>query len=353
MTKKELETIRKKNIHSIVNTLMMMGKDIKVDPNQEGFTWGGKRCHVNLHKMVGTKRKYVVVEYCTDTRADIQENRPISIFMDYENPDVFYSIATDKLYELINTGLTYDPGHFHITNTGDVLKNAGICISIDFDTFTELEGIRTFNIREIVNDLPKQYEKLVNKLVNQYHKKGVMAWDQLSSMAWEGFAIAINTFDHSRSDMTFTKFTAFSIRNNILTCVDNELRTVKLSNYAQKKVQEKWGDKALFNTVSVNHQVNEDDNTPKELKLNMYTKAKFDDGNVFDYIFSRLEENFGTRDCEIFYMSFGFNGYNETKGKDIAKHFDISEGLVSQRVKKITTWMRGDEEICEMLQNLF
>jgi hypothetical protein len=41
------------------------------------------------------------------------------------------------------------------------------------------------------------------------------------------------------------------------------------------------------------------------------------------------------------------------KGKDIAKEFNISEGLVSQKIKKITTWIRKDDAICEMLQNLF
>ena len=40
------------------------------------------------------------------------------------------------------------------------------------------------------------------------------------------------------------------------------------------------------------------------------------------------------------------------KGKDIAAEMGISEGLVSQKVKKIVTWIRKDNELCEMLSNL-
>ena len=40
------------------------------------------------------------------------------------------------------------------------------------------------------------------------------------------------------------------------------------------------------------------------------------------------------------------------KGKDIAKEYNISEGLVSQKIKRITTWIRKDNELCEMLANL-
>ena len=54
----------------------------------------------------------------------------------------------------------------------------------------------------------------------------------------------------------------------------------------------------------------------------------------------------------MFYMSFGLNGYEETKGKDIAIEFGVSEGLVSQKIKKIIQYIRKDEELCEILANL-
>lgn len=202
------------------------------------------------------------------------------------------------------------------------------------------------------NKLALQYQPLVNKLTKQFFDKGLTQWDQIESMAWEGLAIAMNNYDEKRSKMNFTQYAAFSIRNNILTSLDNELRTVKMSNYMQKKAQIN-GD-ALFTTISINRSYNEDDEyrAPKEFKFNAYTKPKFDDGDIFEYVYNRLESQFPERDCKMFYKAFGLKGYDDTKGKDIAKEYGVSEGLVSQKIKKMTTFIRKDSSMCEMFQNL-
>ena len=202
------------------------------------------------------------------------------------------------------------------------------------------------------NQLANQYQKLVVKITKQFYDKGLTTWDQLSSMAWEGFAIAINNFDEGRSKMNFTQYAAFAIRNNILTSLDNELRTVKLSNYAQKKVVEGGG--TLWNSISLDAKPDNDDDSKgiSEYKANAYTTAKFSDGDIFGYLYTRLNERFTTVDCKVFYMAFGLNGYEDTKGKDIAKEFGLSEAAVSQKLKKICQWIRKDQELCEMLQNL-
>ena len=352
MERSELKTVRSKLVSNIINTLLMTGEKIETGNKWTDFTWSGNNCHVASHKLVGRGKKYMVMEYCRDTSSDLQSPNNIIIFVDYENPNTFYKIPTEVLYSEVNWGLEHDRQNFHITNTADVLQNTGLCISIAMDKFLGLQGLEVFDIRAIREKLPKQYEKLVNKLTNQFFKKGLMSWDQISSMAWEGFALAMNTFDNTRSDMSFTRFAAFAIRNNILTSIDNELRVVKLSAYAQKKVSGQFGEAALFNSVSINHQANDDDKTPKDVKMNMYTSAKFADGDIFEYMYSRLEEQFSGRDCLIFYKTFGLKGYDDMKGKDIAIEMGISEGLVSQKIKKIATWIRKDTELCEMLQNL-
>lgn len=209
------------------------------------------------------------------------------------------------------------------------------------------------NLNEIEkNQLVAQYQKLINRLVNQFHKKGYTTWDQLESMALEGFAIAIHTYDSTRSTLSFTQFAAYAIRNNILTSLDNELRVVKLSAYAQKKVTEAGG--TTWNTVRLDTNTNsEDSDRPsKDIKLGAYTKAKFDDGDVFEYLYSRVEDEFSNRDCTMFYKSFGLKSFDVTPGKVIAQEFGVSEGCVSQRIKRITTWIRKDSELCEMLSNL-
>lgn len=196
-----------------------------------------------------------------------------------------------------------------------------------------------------------KYEPLVNKLVKQFYDQVQCPWNDLKSMAYEGLAIAIHKYDSNRSKMSFTQYAAFAIRNNILTCLDEELRTVRLSAYAQKKVIERGG--TTFNTISIDQPYHGDDErTPRESVMNMYEDEKFSNGDVFNYLYDRLDDKFSERDCNIFYMTFGLKGYSETKGRDIAKSLNISEGLVSQRLKKVITFIRQDSDLCEMLGSL-
>lgn len=205
------------------------------------------------------------------------------------------------------------------------------------------------------NELVKKYEPLVNKITKQFSNSIKTPWNDIKSMAYEGLVIAFNTYDEERSDMTFVQFAAFAIRNNILTSLDNELRTVKMSNYAQKKAAEA-GLESAFTSVSMTkvsgEKGDEHNEVSREYKYGLYEGPKWEYGNVLEYLFMRLEEKFSERDCQMFYMSFGLNGCDDIKGKDIAKHFGVSEGLVSQKVKKIISFIRKDNDLCEVLQNL-
>lgn len=206
-------------------------------------------------------------------------------------------------------------------------------------------------------DLVKQYEPLINKLTKQFVSQVHIDWDSVKSMAYEGFVLAMANYDDERSKLSFKQFAGWSIRNNILSSLDKELRTVSMSAYAQKKANENG--EATFNSVSLSvisgdTGINGDDDTKacKEFKYGVYEKDKFSDGDVYEYLYSRLEDNFSERDCEMFYRVFGLKGYDDEKGKDVAKRFDVSEGLVSQKIKKMILFVRGDEELTEMLGNL-
>ena len=204
------------------------------------------------------------------------------------------------------------------------------------------------------NQLTRQYEPLINKITKQYSDKVKASWEDLKSMAYEGFAIAINTYDSTRSKMTFAQFAGFAIRNNILTSLNNELRTVKLSAYAQKKAIEK-GD-AVFNSVSIETNWDSDSDhvggPKKKDMLNLRQEAKFDDGDIFETLYSKLEENLPMRDCEIFYRTFGLKDFEEEKGKDIAVYFGISRALVSIKLRSVIQFIQKDEELVEVLSNL-
>lgn len=208
------------------------------------------------------------------------------------------------------------------------------------------------------NAYAKQYEPLVNKLTKQFADKVKCPWDDIKSMAYEGLVLAMNTYDNTRSKMTFAQYAGFAIRNNILTSLNNELRTVKLSAYAQKKALENGEE--TFNTISIDatfdkYNSNGDDCVDraksKDYK-NMMVEAKFADGDIFETLYSKLEENFSVRDQEIFYMTFGLKDHDEMKGLEIAKALGISCSLVSVRVKAIIKFIQNDDDLIEILSNL-
>jgi DNA-directed RNA polymerase specialized sigma subunit len=206
------------------------------------------------------------------------------------------------------------------------------------------------------NQPVKQFEPLINKITKQFIDKGVGQWDDVKSMAYEGFAIALNTYNPDKSEMTFMQFAGFAIRNNILTSLNNELRTVKLSAYAQKKAVEHG--EAVFNTVSIDVDWTlGDDNCNKGKKFNrefnkLSQEATFADGCTFETLYTKLEDNFGMRECEIFYRTFGLKDFDEEKGKDIADYFGISRSLVSIKLKEVIRYIQNDEELVEILANL-
>ena len=203
------------------------------------------------------------------------------------------------------------------------------------------------------NELVEKYKPLVNKLTKQFFDRnhGLCRWNDIYSMALEGFALAINNYDETRSSMSFTQYAAFSIRNNILTGLNDETRVVKLSAYAQKIVISKG--ETTFNTISIDQPTPADEDIkPREIVMNMYENEKFSNGDVFEYLYSRLEDRFNQRDREMFYKIFGLHGYDEIPNKQVAKDYGVSEGLVSQRVKKIITWIKQDKDLCEVLSSL-
>lgn len=326
------------------------------------FIMDGKNVKVNAHKIVGRRKKYVVMEYATDRKSDKYSPIDIQAFA-IPGESKIYFIKKQDLYNQVDQGLQSNSFNFRITNTGDVLKNNGLCISIELNTFKGLKGMesiyKVYDGQDMSmddkNKLVEQYEPLVNKMTKQFVSKVQCSWDDIKSMAYEGLAIAINTYDETKSNMNFLQYAAFAIRNNILTSLDNELRTVKMSAYAQKITAERG--ESSFTSVSLTTISGESGNDDrdvisKEYKHGLYDSASFQYGDIYNYIYQRINDSFPERDCQMFYMSFGINGYEEMKGKDIAKTLGVSEGLVSQKVKKIITFIRKDDDLCEMLSNL-
>lgn len=188
--------------------------------------------------------------------------------------------------------------------------------------------------------------------MSQFRHTVKCSQEDLKSMAYEGFAAALNKYNEDKSDQSFTQFAAYQIRFSILTHLDNELRTVKLSYHAQRQVIEDGN--PLFNTISVDQPYVGDDNekTPREIVLNMYENEKFSDGDVLEYLCDRIKEHFSESDCDIFFSTYGLNGHDYTKGTTLAKKYNLTQGRISQRRHAIIDYIRKNRDLCEMLATL-
>lgn len=196
-----------------------------------------------------------------------------------------------------------------------------------------------------INELVKTYEPLINKMVKQFVEKVKYPWSEIKSMAYEGFALAISEYDKTKSEMNFTQYAAYAIRNNILNCLANETRTVKFSYYAQSKEE-------TINIISIDKPIN--DNDTKCAHETLYgLKYEYSPEVVgIDYIINKIEKLYGARDKEIFCLYFGLKG-KEIKGKDIAKQLKISTALVSQRIKALIRDIKKDHEMFEILKDYY
>ena len=212
-----------------------------------------------------------------------------------------------------------------------------------------------FDSQQQANKFFEDHKKLISKITKQYFDKVNTSWDVIYSMALEGFALAIKNYNPEKSKLSFAQYAAYSMRNQILTSLSDEMRVVKLSNYAQE-VMAKKGFEYQFTSISLDVTSKENDNDEKTRMVNQYKNAcilpNWSDGNIYEYLYTRIENKFKERDCQIFYMIFGLKGYDIYKSKDVAKKFKVTEGCISQRIKIMIQFIRQDKDLCEMLSLL-
>ena len=199
--------------------------------------------------------------------------------------------------------------------------------------------------------LVKQFGRLINKITAQEYRKVDYPWDEIYSMALEGFVNAMNEYDPARSSMTFAQYAGFAILNNIHNRMTEECRTVRFTSYAVEQARKSGS--TQFTTVRINTSISDnDDMKPRETKLGMVEQEKFSNGDVYEYLYSRIDEQFNTADRVCFYAYYGLNGMEEMQVSELAKMYHVTSGRISQRIKKVIRFIQKDPDLCEMLGSL-
>jgi hypothetical protein len=224
---------------------------------------------------------------------------------------------------------------------------------------------------EVRNQIARQFEPLVNKIVSQWHRRLKTDWYTLKSMAYEGLTIAMNTYDPERSQMNFTQFAAFAMLNNIRNCSCTELHTVKLTSYTQEQIKKTQADVAAdaevcenaapgigattFTTVSISAVMNpagDNENMNREMRYGVYESAKFEDGDPMELLKTEVDTHCNATDAYCFYSFFGVCGVPEKQVTELAAELNVTSGRISQRIKKVLDYIKSNEDICEAMASL-
>jgi RNA polymerase sigma factor (sigma-70 family) len=211
------------------------------------------------------------------------------------------------------------------------------------------------------NELVKKYIPLVKKICNQHYGKSALQYEDLEGYAWYGFTIAMNTYDASKSDMSFQSFLAYGIRNAILNGVNEDSRTIAVSYYKQKQMREKG--ETLPTAISIDkfYDKNESkkcdyenilskDNKSNLAFLGIENETSFE--NPYNILINKIKENFNAEYVDMFCSVYGIDGHKVEKGKDIANRYNVSNCLVTKRIKKIIDFIKNDKELSDVLRDL-
>ena len=130
-----------------------------------------------------------------------------------------------------------------------------------------------------------------------------------------------------------------------------ECRTVRFTSYAVEQARKNGS--TQFTTVRIDTSISDsDDMKPRETKLGMVEQEKFSNGDVFEYLYTRIDEKFNETDRYCFYAYYGLKGMDETQVAELAEMYHVTSGRISQRIKKVVRFIQKDPDLCEMLGSL-
>jgi DNA-directed RNA polymerase specialized sigma subunit len=195
------------------------------------------------------------------------------------------------------------------------------------------------------NELARKYLPLVKKISNQFFNLSPLGCDEIEGFAWEGFVLAMNKYDPTRSNMSFTSYAAFGIKNAIMNGINSSGQTISVSLYNRKKMAANGENIPLSVSLEKNFE-NED----HLLSLGFEDDVVFD--NPWKILIDKIKANFDSEYVDIFCSIYGLDGHEVEKGKDIAKRLGISGCLVTKRTKKIVEFIKNDKELSSILRDL-
>lgn len=228
------------------------------------------------------------------------------------------------------------------------------------------------------NEIVLKYEKLVNKIVNQYVNKSGLDEDQLRSAALEGLVEAMNTFgkntkkdadeendpDERKKAITFTQYAAYRIRNRIIADIRDNSRTVRVPISKQNKEKMERGAITRSNTISGDNPIkgsksSKDENEKTIFDLTaagtMSTKDvdRQDIDELLQKVYRQLEKHFDKKIMDIWYSCTGVNGFKKLKSKEVADKYNVVPSNITYYCKKVNEYIQNTPRLMEIMSEVY
>ena len=195
------------------------------------------------------------------------------------------------------------------------------------------------------NNLAKQFLPLVKKISNQMYDKCSLDYEEIEGFAWEGFVKAMNSYDETRSSMSFASYAAYGIRHAIQDGIYDTSSTIAVSYYMRKKMSERG--EASPTAISIEKNYENEDHLSQ---LGFEDETLFD--NPWQVLIQKLSENFPRDWVDMFCDEYGLNGHPVVKCKEIAERLGVSGCLITKRTKKMHEFISSNDELRELLREL-
>lgn len=203
------------------------------------------------------------------------------------------------------------------------------------------------------NEIAKQYRPLVIKVASQIARKSGARIEDCISAGNVGLVYAIDNYKSDQTQ-TFTQYCAWMIRFYILNDLNQHGHIIRINADQQHALQAKGLSTNLVSSLDA-----EIPNEDGETKLEKHIKGD-DENSVYaaidpsalaqwSIIYHALADKFNKRDVDIFCSSFGVNGREEVKGKDLAEKYGVSPAAVTQVRNKIIAYLRKSDELRSIL----
>lgn len=225
--------------------------------------------------------------------------------------------------------------------------------------------------KDAQNELVKQYQPLLHKICRQYHGKSKFEYEDLMSIAYEGFLYAMTSFGKKKNEnneidenivkYTFLQYAAQMVRFAILDAINHQSRTVRIPKSEINKIRKKDGQIAKDNTVSGDKQVHVLGDDGKKTVFDFIDSQEYSDQTtnqsdlkiLWDDIYKEIIKEFGQKIFDIWCGFYGINDYEKLKNKELAQKYDVSNSSITYYCMKVNTFLQKNQKVHGMLINVY